>query len=165
MIYSNSDIRKKGRQLEEKSARKLLKKGEYGVLSMLSEKSNIYGIPISYVWDGDKFIYLHCALEGRKLRGIDKNNNVSFCVVGRTNVISEKFTTDYESIILECQAYMNLDDEERMNALILILDKYSPNDKTVGLKYAEKSFKRTEIIRLEVKKWSGKCNLNKPTTK
>lgn len=66
-------------------------------------------------------------------------------------------TGEYESIILECQAYRNLPDEERMNALALILDKYSPNDKVVGLKYAEKSLNRTEIVRLEIKKGSGKC--------
>jgi hypothetical protein len=44
-----------------------------------------------------------------------------------------------------------------MKALELIIDKYSPGDKEVGLKYAQKSFDRTEIIRLDIEKWSGKC--------
>ena len=44
-----------------------------------------------------------------------------------------------------------------MKALELLLDKLSPEDKVVGMKYAEKSFHRTEIIRLDIDNWSGKC--------
>ena len=46
--------------------------------------------------------------------------------------------------------------EERMKALKLILMKYSPDDVEVGLKYAEKSFHRTEILRIQIKSISGK---------
>jgi len=165
MIYSNSDVRRNDRLLDEPLATKLLETGEHGVLSMYSEETGAYGIPINYVWDGTEFIYLHCAPDGRKLQCIDENNIVSFCVVGKTDVISEKLTIEYESIILQCLAHRNLDKDERMNALSLILDKYSPQDKTIGMKYAEKSFQRTEIIRLDIKRWSGKCKSLKRTTK
>jgi hypothetical protein len=47
--------------------------------------------------------------------------------------------------------------EERRKALSLLLDKLSPNDKEVGMMYAEKSFHRVEIIRMEIKEYSGKC--------
>ncbi|MGB5990250.1 MAG: pyridoxamine 5'-phosphate oxidase family protein [Marinifilaceae bacterium] len=156
MIYSNSDVRRSDRLLEETLATKLLETGEYGVLSMYSEDTGVYGIPINYAWDGKEAIYLHCATEGQKLQYLDKNNIVSFCIVGATRVISDKFTSEYNSIILQCLAHRNLDKEERMNALSLILEKYSPQDKTIGMKYAEKSFHRTEMIRLDIKKWSGK---------
>ena len=42
-------------------------------------------------------------------------------------------------------------------ALELLLDKFSPNDKAVGLKYAEKSFYRTEILKLHIQSISGKA--------
>ncbi len=157
MTYSNSDIKRQDRLLDEHSAGNLLKTGEYGVLSMNCKESGAYGVPINYVWDGDKSIYFHCALKGRKLQCIDINKTVSFCVVGRTNVIPEKFTTEYESIVLECQAYRLLPEKERMNALDLILDKYSPKDKPAGLNYVEKSINKTEVVRLDIIKWSGKC--------
>ncbi len=156
MIYTNSEIRRQDRLFDEISAHSLLQSGEYGVLSLSCEEHGVYGIPISYAWDGEKTIYLHCAHEGKKLRCMDKNPRVSFCVVGRTQVISDKFTTEYESIILECEAARNLSPETRMKALSLLLQKYSPNDMETGLKYAESSFDRTEIIRLEINKWSGK---------
>ena len=156
MIYSNSEIRRQDRLLDKTSALNLLNRGEYGVLSVYCEESGVYGFPINYVWDGEKSIYLHCAFEGKKLNCIDKNSNVSFCVIGDTNVLSDKFTTEYESIILECSTERDLSETIKMHALSLLLDKYSPNDKEVGMKYAEKSFHKTEIIKLEIKKWSGK---------
>ena len=77
--------------------------------------------------------------------------------MGKTNVISDKFTTEYESIILECEAFINLSDDERMKALELLLDNYSPNDKIQGMKYAKRSLHKTEIVKLEINEWSGKC--------
>ena len=115
-----------------------------------------YGIPLNYVWDGDKYIYFHCAPMGHKLECIDANPGVSFCLVGKTNVISNKFTTAYQSVVIKGEIKRGLLDDEKMKAIELILDKYSPNDKEVGLKYAEKSFHRTEILRLENSSISGK---------
>lgn len=158
MEYTNESVRRQDRLLDEERACTLLREGEYGVLSMVDEDGNAaYGIPVNFVWDGTNAIYLHCAPQGRKLRCIAAHPDVSFCVVGATHVVSHKFTTGYESIVLDCQAHTGLDTEERKHALQLLLQKYSPNDTTVGLKYAEKSFHRTEIIKLEIRRFSGKC--------
>ena len=156
MKYTNEAVRRQDRLLLESRAIELLTEGEFGVLSMCCDDSAVYGIPINYAWNGNESIYIHSATEGKKINCLDKNNAVSFCVVGKTNVISEKFTTEFESIILQCQAFRNLSDEERMEALMLIVKKYSPNDIKIGEKYAEKSFHRTEIIKLNIKTWSGK---------
>ena len=98
--------------MDESAAKELLKKGEYGVLSINCDEDGAYGLPINYVWDSDKYIYLHCAPVGRKLTCIENKPNVSFCIVGKTNIISDKFTTEYESIILSCSAKMKLTKEE-----------------------------------------------------
>jgi uncharacterized protein len=157
MKFSNESIRRQDRLLDEAKSVLLLKQGEYGVLSMIAEGSEAYGIPLNFVWDNNSSVYLHCATEGRKLQCLEVSNKVSFCVVGKTNIVSNKFSTEYESIILNCLAYTKLPVVERMKALELILDKYSPADKEIGMKYAEKSFDRTEIIRLDIQEWSGKC--------
>lgn len=157
MKYTNESIRRQNRLLEEEKAIALLESGEYGVLSMQAEEDGAYGVPVNYVWNKDHSIYIHCAPEGRKLRCIKHCNRVSFCVVGKTHVISNQFTTEYESVVLKCQAHIGLNEEERMHALHLLIDKYSPDDKVTGAKYAEKSFHRTEIIRLDITEASGKC--------
>ncbi len=48
--------------------------------------------------------------------------------------------------------------KERKMALGLFLDKFSPDDKMDGKRYAEKLFERTKVIRLDINKWTGKCN-------
>ncbi|MFO7369845.1 MAG: pyridoxamine 5'-phosphate oxidase family protein [Bacteroidales bacterium] len=156
MQYTNEGVRRQDRLLNEDEARQLLQQGEYGVLSMQTEEDGAYGIPVNYAWDDHSYIYLHCAPEGRKLSCIAANDRVSFCVVGQTFVIPDKFTTAYESIVLSCCAQLVTDDGERMKALELLLDKYSPDDKTVGIQYARQSFSRTAIIRLDINQWSGK---------
>lgn len=157
MNYNNTKVRRQDRLLDEQNAIELLKIGEYGVLSMQDEENGAYGIPLNYAWDGDSSVYIHCAQEGKKLKCIEQSNSVSFCVVGKTNVLSDKFTTEFESIILKCKACIGLAAEERMKALEYILDKYSPEDKVIGMKYAEKSFAKTEVIKLEIIEFSGKC--------
>lgn len=159
MEYNNNDVRRQDRLLLENEARELLRNGEYGVLSMVDGASGeavAYGVPVSYVWDGDDAVYVHCAKEGRKLRCLEGNARVSFCVVGRTRVIPDKFTTAYESIVLECRAAIGLAEDERRKALQMILDKYSSDYAEIGRKYAERSFPRTEVIKLNVERWSGK---------
>lgn len=157
MDFDNSRVRRQDRLMEEEESSSLLSKGEYGVLSLQDEDGGGYGIPVNYAWDNGKSIYIHCAPEGKKLRSIAKNNRVSFCVVGKTRVLPARFTTEYKSIILDCIAYTVLPAEERLNALKLLIEKYSPGLLEKGLEYAEKSFDRTEIIRLDISQWSGKC--------
>ncbi len=157
MNYNNETVRRQDRLLDEATALDLLKNSDYGILSMQGDDDDAYGLPISYAWDGDQNIYLHCATEGKKLRLIDRCNRISFCVIGQTKVIPKQFTTEYESIILTCTASRHLPEEERMKAFELILDKYSPQDKTVGMNYARKAFNQTEMIRLQIGQWSGKC--------
>lgn len=155
---NNEGVRRQDRLLDESGSIELLRTGEYGILSMvesLDKEIGGYGIPLNYVWDNHS-IYFHCAPEGYKLDCLKENPKVSFSVIGHTKVISHKFTTAYESIVVRGIVFMELTEKECMKALLLILDKYSPNNKEIGMKYAEKSFHRTNIIRLDIIEVSGK---------
>lgn len=157
MNYTNETIRRQDRLLPQTEALELLLTGEYGVLSMVDTDGDGYGIPLSYAWDSGQYIYFHCAPQGLKLDNLTANKGVSFCVIGHTKVVPDKFTTQYESIIIKGSVVLTLSDDEKLKALELILDKYSPNDKESGLKYTEKSLHRTAIIRLYIDSISGKC--------
>ena len=146
--YTNEQVRRQDRLLDENLADELVRKGEYGVLSMVTPEGEGYGIPVNYVWDENlNALYIHCAPQGRKLTCLAHQPLVTFTIIGRTGVV------------LACTAHTGQTAEERMKALELILDKYAPDDKTVGLKYTEKSFHRTEIIRLDIRSASGKCKV------
>ena len=157
MKYNNDQVRRRDRLLTEARARELVYEAEYAVLSMIDEDGMPYAIPVNHVWDGSSGIYVHCAPEGTKLKAIAKHPNVCLCIVGEVNLLPSKFTTEYESIVIDCTASIGLTAEERMNALHLLLQKYSPNDIDMGMTYSEKSFSRTEIIRLHISTMSGKA--------
>ena len=160
--YNNNDVRRQDRLLDEKKAIDLLQNGEYGVLSLVEARNDTeagYAIPLNYVYDGGRSVYFHCAKEGHKLNCLSKNPHVSFCVVGHTRVVSNQFTTGYESVIIRGKIDLELSEAERRAALMLILEKYSPNDKEVGVQYIEKSFHRTNVIRLDIESMSGKTKI------
>lgn len=160
--YDNSAVRRQDRLLPEERALEILRDGEFGVLSMAAEcgcgaegATAGYGIPINYVFDG-RHVWFHCAPEGEKLRHLERNPQASFCVVGRTAPQAAQFTTGYESVIVSGRAELIADDTLRMKALELLLRKYSPDHIETGMKYAEKSFGRTAVIRLTAERISGK---------
>ena len=157
MIFNNDGVRRRDRLMEENRAVELLQNSEYGILSMIDDKGLPYGIPLNYVWDGDSSIYIHCAPDGHKLDGLAKFPNVSFCIVGNVNLLPSKFTTEYESVILKGVAHINLTTEERMTALLKLVDKLSSDFKELGAKYSQKSFHRVNIIRIDFTEFSGKC--------
>lgn len=156
MIYNNKTVRRQDRLLNEYRAVELLQNNEFGILSMIDDNGLPYAIPINFVWDKKNAIYIHCAMDGKKINALLKNTNVSFCIVGDVNLLSNKFTTEYESVIVKGKVELNISDNEKNMAIELLLAKFSPNDLVIGRKYAEKSFYRTRIIRIDVTEFSGK---------
>lgn len=150
------EVRRKDRLLEEEAMISLLEKGEYGFLAMCGVNGYGYGIPINFVKEADH-LYFHCAPEGYKLECLKENPKVSFCVVGQTQVVPGAFTTGYESVVVFGEIKESLSDEERRQALLLLVNKYSLAFKERGEKYIEKSFHRTHILRLDIRHLTGKC--------
>ena len=152
MRYVNETVRRQDRLMDEARAIELLSTSEYGVLSMVDKDGTAYGVPLNYVWDGKNSIFIHCAPVGHKLEALEKNPNVSFCIVGDVKLLPGKFTTEYESV-----AHIHLSPEERMEALLKLVDKLSPDFKELGAKYSKMSFHRVNIIRVDFSEYSGKC--------
>ena len=157
MTYDNTQVRRQDRLLSEEDARMLLSPAEYGTLSMCDNDCTPYGIPINFVWDGEQSIYLHCAPQGRKIGILKSNSKVSFSIVGAVHLLPNKFTTEYESLVITGSATIVDDDDERREALRMLLAKLSPHDVETGLMYAEKSLHRTAIIRIDICHYSGKA--------
>ncbi len=153
------EIRRQDRILDNTRAIELLKTAEYGFLSLgTNDNGYNYGIPISYAFDEEEnTLYFHCAPEGNKLENLRRNEKVSFCVVGKTQPIGDKFTTLYESVIAFGKADINLSDEEKRKGLRLLVLKYSPEYIELGEKYMEKSFSRTYVFKISIEHITAKC--------
>lgn len=148
-------MRRSQREIFGEDIIKILQSGEYGVLATISENGYPYATPISYVYVNNK-VYLHCAVEGNKLDNIRNNNKVSFNVVGKTKVLPEQFSTEYESAIIFGQAF-EVNGEEKKEALMAIADKYSPDFKNEGLAYIDRAINKTCVVKIEIDKITGKA--------
>jgi hypothetical protein len=148
-------IRRKDREISLEEATRLLAEGEYGVLSTVDKDGHPYGVPLSYAFR-DKSIYFHCALEGHKLDNLAHNHKVSFCVVGRTKVLPEKFATEYESVIVSGTA-REVHGGERIDALVSLLEKYSPGFVEEGKRYIEQKDAATKVVRIDLDELTGKA--------
>ena len=88
------ELRKKNRAITEERAVNLLNNAEYGVMSTVTETGKPYGVPLNFCFI-DHCIYFHCAVEGQKIDNINQNKFVSFCIVGKTEILPDKFGTKY----------------------------------------------------------------------
>lgn len=147
-------MRKINRQMSDFEALELLNKGEYGILSTCGKDNQPYGVPLSYVVI-DKKIYIHGAGVGAKLDNISENDKVSFTVVGKTKVLENQFSTEYESIIAFGRAII-LKEEEKYEPLMEFIRKYSPEFMEEGQKYIDRAKKETTLIKIEIYSFTGK---------
>ena len=147
-------MRRIERQMSEMESFELLNKGKYGILSTCGEDNQPYGIPLSYVVI-NKDIYFHCAGVGTKLDNISVNDKVSFTVVGKTEVLQEKFSTEYESVIAFGHA-IKLKEEEKYEPLMEFIRKYSPEFIEEGKLYIDKAKEKTTLVKIKIYSFSGK---------
>ncbi|MBP7613062.1 MAG: pyridoxamine 5'-phosphate oxidase family protein [Paludibacter sp.] len=148
-------MRRKDRAVTEKEAIEILIKGEHGILSMCTPENEGYGIPLNYVLDNHQ-IYFHSAAAGSKLDYLRTNNKVSFCVVGNTTVIPSDFGTLYESAIVSGTT-SEVDGNEKRDALIKIIEKYSTDFIIEGNEYIDKLYDRVSVIKLSIQSITGKA--------
>lgn len=147
-------LRRKDREIETVDAVRLLTRCEYGILSTIGKDGQPYGVPLSYVYK-DNCIYFHCALVGHKIENIENNPKVSFCAIGDTNVLPSQFGTEYESVVASGVA-SEVQGTERYNALVWLLEKYSPDFIEEGKRYIEQKDKATKVMKIEIEHISGK---------
>ena len=142
------EMRRKNCVISQKTAEKILREGDYGVLALSGDDGYPYAVPINYAVEGDK-IYFHSAKTGNKLDAIKNNDKVSFCVVDRHEVIAEEFTTYFSSAIAFGRIRIVEDnaDPEKLRGLELLADKYSS---TASAARREKELSRLSAVVIPV---------------
>lgn len=147
-------LRRNDRAISLNEAIEILMNGEFGILSTFNGEFP-YGVPVNYVIK-DSSIYFHSAIEGHKLDNIRKFDKVSFCIVGKTKLLPEKFTTIYESVIVFGKAKI-INGQEKYDALKLLIEKYSPEFIEKGIDYINKAIEKTNIVKIDILHISGKA--------
>ena len=119
------EMRRKRQELKEEDCIKMLKRGQAGVLAVAGDEDYPYAVPLNYVYDEkEKKIFFHSASSGHKLDAIRGNEKVSFCVIGKDQLVPEEYTTYFSSVIVFGRARILSDDGEKRSALQMLAKKY-----------------------------------------
>ena len=147
-------MRRFKQQIPEAEAKEILRKATNGVLCLTDYDNRPYGVPMSYIYDGDRSIYFHCALSGRKIDCIKHNPNACFTIIDQDEIHPEEFTTFFRSVIVEGIIIIIEERNEMIEALRLLSTKYSPGiDCEPEIK---KGIDRVLILKLEIDSIIGK---------
>jgi len=148
-------MRRIDRKLDDAQTMELLQRGEHGVLSMIDPQGNPYGVPLNYaVLNGN--IYVHGALEGKKLQCVANKPNICFTVVGATEVLPGNFSTRYESVMVFGKASIIEASDEKDAALLELVKKYSADFMEKGIAYMNSDKNKTAVIRIVPLEVTGK---------
>lgn len=147
-------MRRSRQLLPDETTHAILRAGSNGVLSLADSDGEPYGVPISYVFDGDSTIYFHSARSGHKIDCIDSDCSCPFCVVAQDDVRPEEFTTYFRSAICFGRISVVGDTDEAVRALHMLSEKYSPGVDD-GPEIA-RFLKAVAVLRLDIRRMTGK---------
>ena len=120
------DMRRNKQQLSHEECLRILERGTSGVLAVAGDGGYPYAVPLSYVYH-DGAIYFHCAKTGHKLDALANCDKASFCVIDRDEIVPERFTTHFRSVIAFGRARVLSTEADMRPAIELLANKYSPN--------------------------------------
>lgn len=123
------EMRRFKQQLTREEADRILENGKTGILAVNGDDGFPYAVPINYVYKNGK-LYFHGAKAGHKYDAMQRSNKVSFCVIDQAEVVAEKLTTYYRSVIVFGTVRL-LEGEEMIQAAYDLGMKYSNNDEAV----------------------------------
>ncbi len=118
-------MRRFKQQLSAEEVERILRNGKYCVMAVSGDDDYPYAVPVNYVYDGTA-IYIHSAAQGHKIDAIRRNPKCSLCIVDKDDVIPEEFTSYFRSVIVFGKANFVESMEDKVTALRLLGEKYSP---------------------------------------
>jgi len=120
-------MRRFGQQLPDSEAIEILKKSTCGTLALLGDDGYPYAVPMSHFYCDGK-IYFHCSADGHKVDAIRACDKASYCVIARDEVVPEKFTTYYCSVIAFGRIRILESAQEKVTAMRALSDHFVPDN-------------------------------------
>ncbi|MBQ4101175.1 MAG: pyridoxamine 5'-phosphate oxidase family protein [Oscillospiraceae bacterium] len=149
------DLRRIAQKLSNAENIEILQQQNTGILAVIGDGGYPYTVPLNFVYESGN-IFIHCAKQGHKIDAISKESKVSFCVVAKDDVNAPKFSTDYKSVVVFGKATLLESDDEKIDVLTKIVQKYSPQFTQQGKKEIDEFISQTAIIKIEIEHITGK---------
>lgn len=119
------EMRRKRQLLPQEEALAILTRASSGVLAAAGDGGYPYAVPLSFVYREGK-LYFHCAKSGHKLDALRRCPKASFCVVDQDQVVPEKYTTLYRSVVAFGTVRILTEEAEIRRAAACLGEKYNP---------------------------------------
>ena len=149
------EMRRKRQQLSQERTEEILRSATSGVLALAGDDGYPYAVPLSHVYADGK-IYFHSAVEGHKLDAISRCDKASFCVVERDDVVPEKFTTYFRSVIAFGRVRVVEDEASRVATLRLLAGRFAPGMREAAEREIAQGFARVCLLEFTVEHLTGK---------
>lgn len=152
------EMRRTRQALPREACEDILRRQGTGVLAVHGDEGYPYAVPLNFVYlDGR--LYFHCAKAGHKLDAIAGNEKVSFCVIGHDEVLAEKLTTLYRSVIVFGRASVVEDAGEKRAAVTALSQKLAPDlpqpQQRIDAEIAS-DWEKLCIVRIDIDHMTGK---------
>ncbi|MEG1624411.1 MAG: pyridoxamine 5'-phosphate oxidase family protein [Raoultibacter sp.] len=151
-------MRRNKQELSRKDTEAVLRTCTSGVLSTVGSDGFPYAVPLSYTYS-EGALFFHSATNGEKLDAIARNNRVSFTVIESDEIVPEKFTTKYRSVIARGHAHLVEEESEKQYILESLVEKYSAAFVKEGAETIRKEWNAVSVIRVDVVSVTGKEGL------
>ena len=148
-------MRRINQLLPEEVCKDILTKAQTGVLSVQGDDGYPYGVPVNFAYADGK-IYFHGAMEGHKLDAIRKDEKVSFTVIDAEEVVPERRSTNFRSVICFGRAREVTEREKKIESLKMVGYKYCPGYEAEVDKETMEKLDRTLCVEIEVEHMTGK---------
>ena len=153
-------MRRKDRAMPREFALAVMDKCEWTTVSFVTPDGRPYAVPVSAVRDGE-LLYFHTAQEGRKIDCLRHSPVVHVVCVGNVERAADKFTTGYESAMIEGRCTEVTEDAEKIRALRLLCEKYTPGNMGAFDDAIAASLARTGVYKIEMLSVTGKAKILK----
>ena len=154
-------MQKKEREIKDINViRDILKRGKYLSISMCRENEP-YIITLSYGFDNvQNALYFHSANLGLKLDILKENPSVCGTIIEDLGYVSGACSHKYRSTVFWGDMTILRDLEEKKHGFDVLLNHLEENPSRIKkrLLQSEKSYDNTCIMRLDIKKVTGKAS-------
>ncbi len=148
-------MRRFKQMLSEEESIDILRRGTSGVLALTGDDGYPYAVPLSYVYRNGKIIF-HGAKAGHKIDAINQSGKASFCVIDKDDVVPEKYTTYFRSVIAFGNVHILDDDSEKRSAVDKLAEKYRPNFSEERNQEIDREFPQLCVFELDIEHMTGK---------
>lgn len=151
-------MRRKDKRIESRDeVIKILRRGHICFLSMV-DGGRPYVVPLNYGY-AENALFFHSALEGRKIRILGENPDVTFCIVSDYELVRSgnacSWTADYLSVMGTAKASILREQGEKERGLIVIMGHYSDREYDFpGIALEDVALIRVDIETMEGKRGS-----------